>query len=367
MTQQLHIFSPLGAGQHVFSGMFGTFTPVAEDSQMVDFHVDPSVSACSTSLNALSLRSGLRVRASEVVTVEGSTAVINAVKANLARGLETQWNTGYKQVLSMLSNNNPAENEENDTDRTSTRLVAIPGLGTINPTLLEQSVRVERDIADRGIDSLVNGIPDVAPYFVDVNYKGMWLGFDMHGTGRSNSAPAEVEVILDSPTLPIARWGQVRHEDYAATSTIDPNTEQQDGWKDVTVAIPVYLPTSTQAAAVQFVPAHSEPETVAVAPAQPSRFSFGARQSAPAAPIQTATVQNDARAQQVSDPASSPAEGARQVLELIAITPILKSMIIDRPAASFINYASQRDSTVQRMDEGADDDDDDYTRDRERG
>ena len=230
----LHIISANGAGSHVFKGMFGTITPVENDPRSVMFKFAPGIVACSTSLSALSVGSGVKLKLSEVTTIEASEGAINAIKATLAKCMLHKWEQGYAALSGKFT---PSDD---DIVRDAETLVAIPGLGTVSKSLLSQSLDVEREIAQRGIENMINSIPNVAPYWMQIKSKQMWVGNNLEGD-KVITGPAHISNIdIEALPVPMAGWSD-QEKPY---KPMNPN-DGVDGWFDAKRAIPVYLPVES--------------------------------------------------------------------------------------------------------------------------
>lgn len=300
---KLNIIDNQGMESIVFRGMFGDFRPVPGDDFNVEFIPDPALMACSSSLTILRTGRPMIIPIHQVVTVEGSAAAINAVKANLARALERQWSMGYKERL------NSVMAQARTFPEGAEPMIRVPQLGRINASLLTQALAAEEETASAGIQSIVERIHGVAPHWVNVREKHKWIGFYPDSNDRELGGAEEIEVLVDSTPVPMANWNETQHPTYSATTGNDGEV-LDSGWFDVTTAIPVYLPTGL-------------PAPVAQSPVRSiiSRFAM-------------------IRSNQPEDEPYNP-NSVRETMDLIANTPVLRRMIIEAPQAAVIDFDSR--------------------------
>jgi hypothetical protein len=340
----LHILQPRDAAGQVLTGLFGTIES-SENSSLLSFKPDPALARCSATLTVLQRQ--LQVRHDEVVTIEADEDSIRALKANIARALQLQWNRRYEQVIGPdvtdagAGAGVPAEGE-------GARLVAIPGMGSINRNILQQALQVERQIANEGIEALVAGIPGVTPVWVDVQLRGAYVGYDQERTVGYVSRVDQCELNYH----PLPAWGEFEHAEYDLTKVRNAEPTEADaergeeGFFDMTGAIPVYVPISLAP-----TPAVQE---VQPAPQAPKAFSFGGtQQSAP---------QQAPRPQSVASSAPT-TEQVQRVMELVWATPILRQMIVQWPTVKAVNFdsrvPSEHDVDADFVGDDVEDDDDD--------
>lgn len=314
----LQILQPRDAAGQVLSGIFGTIE-ASENSSLLSFKADPALARCSATLTVLQRQ--LQVRPDEVVTIEADEDTIRALKANMARALQLQWNRRYEQVIGPDTTDTSASTQAEDE---GARLVAIPGMGSINRNILQQALHVERQIANEGIEALVAATPDVAPVWVDVQLRGAHIGYEQDRTLNYVTRTEQCELNY----RPLPAWGEFDHAEYSPTKARSGEPTEVDaergeeGFFDVKAAVPVYVPIS---------PAPSAQEAQAVAQA-PKAFSFGGTQQA--APQQAPRPQSIAS----SEPTT---EQVQRVMELVWTTPILRQMIVDWPTAKAIDFNSR--------------------------
>ncbi|MDF8364658.1 MULTISPECIES: hypothetical protein [Achromobacter] len=342
----LHILQPRDAAGQVLSGLFGTIE-ASENSSLLNFKADPALARCSATLTALQRQ--LQARPDEVVTIEADEDTIRALKANMGRALQLQWNRRYEQVIGPDTADTGAGMQAEDE---GARLVAIPGMGSINRNLLQQALQVERQIANEGIEALVAATPDVATVWVDVQLRGAYIGYEQERTVGYVSRTDQCE--LNYRPLPV--WGEFDHAEYSPTKARgdEPNEAEAErgevGFFDVKAAIPVYVPISPAQA-----PSFQEGQLATQAP---KAFSFGGSQQA--------APQQAPRPQAIASSAPT-TEQVQRVMELVWATPILRQMIVDWPTAKAIDFSSRVPTELNVDAEfcGADEEDD-YDEDGDR-
>lgn len=328
---ELHILNPTGQGMHVFKGMFGTIKQVSEDSGLITFQPDPAIARCSSSMQALLQSNSFKVQPHEVVSIQVNDDVLDAIKASLARGLQEQWNRGYAQVLGSIQTRQVAAEQGNH----RATLTAIPGLGPINTSMLHQAVQAEKDVANRGIEQYVSSLTSVAPYWLDIALKGVFVSQNSEGNlTHSNALEIEPKTVSQGP-VPMAGWGDADHLHYSPTQELAPDAVVQAGFYDVTAAIPVYLPVQQSGHMAQ---------TAARLITRAFRFGSGGA--------------SDERAMSTNEPSI---EKAQEVMNIIMGTPILREMVVNHPAQTVLDYNSRTETTLpltELSDDGDDEDED---------
>jgi hypothetical protein len=339
----LHILRPHDAAGQVLSGLFGAIE-ASENSSLLSFKADPALARCSATLTVLQRQ--LQVRPDEVVTIEADEDTIRALKANMARALQLQWNRRYEQVIGPDTPDTGAGVQAEDE---GARLVAIPGMGSINRNVLQQALQVERQIANEGIEALVAATPDVATVWVDVQLRGAYVGYEQERTVGYVSRIDQCD--LNYRPLPV--WGEFDHAEYSPTKarSVEPTDAEAQaeaergevGFFDVKAAIPVYVPISPAQA-----PSFQEGQLATQAP---KAFSFGGSQQA--------APQQAPRPQSIASRAPT-TEQVQRVMELVWSTPILRQMIVDWPTAKAIDFNSRVPTELDVDAEfcGADEDED---------
>jgi len=329
---ELHILNPTGQGMHVFKGMFGTVKQVSEDSELITFQPDPAIARCSSSMQALLQSNSFKVQPHEVVSIQVNDDVLVAIKASLARGLQEQWNRGYAQILGSIQTRQVAA--ENGNHRAT--LTAIPGLGPINTSMLHQAVQAEKDVANRGIEQYVSSLTTVAPYWLDIALKGVFVTQNGEGNlAHSNALEIEPKTVSQGP-VPMAGWGDADHLHYSPTQELAPGLSYAvvpAGYYDVTAAIPVYLPVQQSGHMAQ-----------ATARLITRVFRFGSGGAA------------EERAVSANEPSI---EKAQEVMDIIMGTPILREMLVNHPAQMVLDYNSRTETTLPLVELSDDDGDDD--------
>jgi hypothetical protein len=326
---ELHILNPTGQGMHVFKGMFGTIRQVSEDSGLINFQPDPAIARCSSSMQALLNSNSFKVQPHEVVSIQVNDDVLVAIKASLARGLQEQWNRGYAQVLGSIQTRQVAAEQGNH----RATLTAIPGLGQINTSMLHQAVQAEKDVANRGIEQYVSSLTSVAPYWLDIALKGVFVSQNSEGNlTHSNALEIEPKTVSQVP-VPMAGWGDADHLHYSPTQELAPDAVVQAGFYDVTAAIPVYLPVQQGGHMAQ-----------AAARLISRAFRFGSSGA------------SDEQAMSTNEPSI---EKAQEVMDIIMGTPILREMVVNHPAQAVLDYNSRTETTLPLTELSDDDYDED--------
>lgn len=312
---QLHIFNLQGAGARLFKGIFGTIAPSPEGEQYVVFTIDPELAKSSALFTHGQLSTGVTVRKTDLVTIEAEDQVVNAIKANVARALLNGWEAAYKQVLGryddLLERANHAQESEN----------ADPAYQRVMPSFSEYAVLAEREMARSGINALIQSIPKVHPYMIDVHVKGMRVTV-LEGV-RESDGMGSVEAAANLNPVPINGWDNADTHPYKASQASVVGEDGADAllqayYHDANVSVPVYLSVA---------PTQDLRNPVPAAPAS-TRFSFGISQSTetPEAP-ETGAVEQDVN---------------QEVVNLILTTPLLKDMIVVNSPVKVVDYESCR-------------------------
>lgn len=315
---------------HIYKGSYGTIAQAPDDANglpQVTFQVDEALAQCSPSLQALVTAHNPPIPANEVTTVEADEDVLEAVKAMLARSLQGQWNKGYEQVIATLGQRiamgGPTVN-------------AVLGLAQAGGATLGDALRAEQQIANQGIERAVAQLTNVAPYWMNVHLKGVFVSRDHEGN-LHNSAAHEVHPLpVQEEPIPMVGWEDPDHP-RADTRQSAANENMIDGYYDVTAAVPFYLPVEDGG-----IKAH----IARVANRQ--AFNFG-QQSEPE-PISE------------GQPACPTAEKTQAVLDLVMSTPALRQAIVEQPSQVVVDFESRVETSLDLMveseyDEDYDDDD----------
>jgi len=226
---QLHILNPLDASHRVFGGVFGTATPAADDLH-VNFKIDAGLKACSRLFETLPPE-GIQIDADQVVTVTlPDEKMADAVKANLARALQTQWERQYQSLMDKAS----------------------------SQSMMVHALAAEQQTAREGIDRFVASLSGVAPYLVTVHLDDADVYTDEAGK-RTIIVRGDFHTALNlgvgfAQAVPTT-WGDFKHESFDATHQA-PNaaqTQEESGSGEarfpsdcvaqLDVTIPLYLPT----------------------------------------------------------------------------------------------------------------------------
>lgn len=333
---KLHILQDQGRAAIIFNGMFGSVCAEGEGGTVL-FKLDPELAKCSSLLSGPIVQRGLQVPASSVITIEADDDVINAIKANVARGLLSRWEIQYNAMLGTLGQG--TLNHEGQ-DHAAT-LVAVPGMGSLSPSLLSQALDSERSVARNNIERLISTL-DVQPHWVDVQINGLYLQlkdeFSNDVVAASNFRVTDSESGLNPVSMDA--WNTVR-EDYAATCNVEDTVDFSAGVYDVKGSLPVYLPKPRQSVA--------ETLTRRVG----SFFSFGG-----------ASAQNQAPAQAPRPVAASAGAevAANRVMEIIMQTPVLMELVKSTTPVPNIDFRSRvlREAENVYGDEYEDEDDDGF-------
>ena len=315
---------------NILNGAFGEIEPVESIDDLdpkVKFHVDPLLKACSPSLQALVGNAPEIVSASAVMTIEADEDIVNALKANLARAFEARFDRDYDQVLSTLDSRLAM-----GTGNSRAMILSIAG-GRNN---LENALHQERAIAKAGIQRLVNSLPDVQPYWVDVTFKGSYVSTDVENK-LTHDRPVAIEPVSpQSAPVPMAGWGDRDHVHYTDSGA---DVQLEPGYYDMTVAVPIYLPA---------------PNGGLLSQAQNT----------------AARLFNFNQASQAPIPANAEAiapsiEKTTQVMALIMENPELRKFILEGPIQAVADYRTCVETSIEGLqhnnsDDYDDDEDDDY-------
>jgi len=337
---KLHILQEQGRAAIIFQGMFGTASPGDKEGTVV-FKLDPELAKCSSLLSGAIAQRNLVVPASSVVTIEADDDVINAIKANVARGLLSRWEAQYNAILGALGQGT-VDHEGQDHVAT---LVAVPGMGSLSPSLLSQALQSEHTVARQNIERLISTL-GVQPHWVDVQINGLYLRlkdeFSNDVVSDGNFEVTDSETGLNP--VPMATWNKVR-EDYATTCNVEDTVDFRAGLYDVKGSLPVYLPKPRQGAV--------ETMTRRVG----SLFSFGGTSAKNRAPAQAPRP--------VATPAGAEVV-ASSVMEIIMQTPVLMDLVKSMTPVPNIDFNSRvlRETEMAQVDdyedEYEDDDEADY-------
>lgn len=239
----------------VFNGMYGQFEPAENTdnvieydpvlgehrpAEMVNFFVDPEIQRCSQSLSVISSNNfnGLRLKRSQVKTIELDEALMPAFKANLVRAIQARWMRQYDAI-------------------------SIPG----QHSLLGQAISHERALANNGANSIIRDLTR------DHQLELYTLTLQMQNTHVSNWGEGPVS---SGGTLAVLDEGATAPEPFSqedvliadialdsgdATGTQEAQeddeddgdfTDTQTGLMNVNVQLPVYLPSEGDTAAYGF-------------------------------------------------------------------------------------------------------------------
>jgi len=305
---EFHILQPSDRSRAVFGGIFGATEPNPDNENIVRFKIDPALKRCSAIFVSLP-PDGMELKKSDVITLDVPDFMVDALKATLARGLQNNWD---KQYESLMPGRRAIYQEADDDvgDGRGATLVAIPGMGSVSQGVLEQVLRAEQNVARQAVDALVESLPGVKPFFVNLALNDVWVYTDYSNEDgdtltRENGGYFSIS---NNPItcIPIDAWGEFDLPTWEASNKAENTTRLESNSIDMDVAIPIYLP------------ALPEPDLLG--------------------------ENNDPELRQ---------QQAKLMLQTILDTPLLERLIIKNAPYMALDF----DSAVIRDDEGDDEDD----------
>jgi len=217
----LCVLAPSDASKQVFGGIFGTVESIPDDESRVAFKIDPNLKACSGFLSNLP-GDAVVIDRTDVLTLSVDDEVADALKATIARGLQSHWN----QLYGTLDRSEPTS------------------------SVLGQALHAERLMASHAIDALVAKTPDIEPHYALVSFERADVSVDDNNVLRLETLYAPSP--FASPTVTLAAnvdtpptWDSTPSE---SPWTVTQGYEQAqmpefvDMAVSMNIAVPLYLP-----------------------------------------------------------------------------------------------------------------------------